>query len=134
MLRNKDLRFICKDVCLRIENNETAFTNKAKKGQVLKIPIAHAEGNYFVDNETLHKLQENNQIIFRYCTSEGVVSPAVNPNGAIDNIAGICNENGNVLGMMPHPERVAEQTLGGDEGRLIFESIISRGRPACLPE
>jgi len=127
MLRNKDLRFICKDVCLRIENSETAFTNKTKRGQVLKIPIAHAEGNYFVNNETLHKLQENNQIIFRYCTPEGEVSSVANPNGASDNIAGICNENKNVLGMMPHPERVVEQILGGDDGRLIFESIINSG-------
>lgn len=125
MLRNKDLRFICKDVCLRVENNETAFTNETKKGQVLKIPIAHAEGNYFVENETLDKLQKNNQIIFRYCTPEGDDIPVANPNGAIDNIAGICNENGNVLGMMPHPERVIEHVLGGVDGRLIFESIIN---------
>ncbi|MBI4777328.1 phosphoribosylformylglycinamidine synthase subunit PurQ [Candidatus Desantisbacteria bacterium] len=131
MLRNESLRFICKDVYLRIENKETVFTRGTQTGQVLKMPIAHAEGNYFVDNETLSKLQKNNQIVFRYCTPEkddkGVVSftYADNPNGSIDNIAGICNENGNVLGMMPHPERAAEQILGGVDGRLIFESVIT---------
>lgn len=130
MTRNTSLRFICKDVFLRIENRETIFTKGAKTGQVLRMPIAHAEGNYFVDNETLNKLQKNNQIVFRYCTPErddnGIVSFSytANPNGSIDNIAGICNENGNVLGMMPHPERAAEQILGGVDGKLIFESVI----------
>jgi phosphoribosylformylglycinamidine synthase len=150
MLRNESLRFICKDVNLSCENRETVFTKGIKAGQALRMPIAHAEGNYFVDNETLNKLQKNNQIVFRYCATEeaqkhkdtktqsaffvfkedtldrGVSSFSYtdNPNGSIDNIAGICNENGNVLGMMPHPERAAEQILGCVDGRLIFESVI----------
>ncbi|MBU0701779.1 phosphoribosylformylglycinamidine synthase subunit PurQ [bacterium] len=126
MLRNESLRFICRNVYLRIENSKTVFTKGTQTGQILRMPIAHAEGNYFADNDTLNKLHENNQIVFRYCTPEGVVVPDANPNGAIDSIAGICNENGNVLGIMPHPERVTEQILGGVDGRLIFESIINR--------
>ncbi|MEK7274791.1 MAG: phosphoribosylformylglycinamidine synthase subunit PurQ [Candidatus Desantisbacteria bacterium] len=132
MLRNESLRFICKDVYLSIENRETIFTKGAKIDKVLRMPIAHAEGNYFADDETLNKLRENNQIVFRYCAPEmgdnGLVSFTYtdNPNGSIDNIAGICNENGNVLGMMPHPERAAEQILGGVDGKLIFESVIGQ--------
>jgi len=115
MLRNRDLHFICRYVDLRVENNKTPFTSKMTKGQVLKIPIAHNEGNYYVDGKTLKKLRSNNQIILRYCN---------NPNGSLDNIAGICNEKGNVLGMMPHPERCSEEILGTDHGKLIFESMI----------
>ncbi len=131
MLRNESLRFICKDVYLSIENRETIFTKGAKTDKVLKMPIAHAEGNYFADSETLNKLRENNQIVFRYCVPKtddnGVVSFVYdNPNGSIDNIAGICNKKGNVLGMMPHPERAAEQILGGVDGKLIFESVIGQ--------
>ncbi len=133
MLRNESLRFICKDVYLSIENRETMFTKGvkgAKTERVLKMPIAHAEGNYFADKETLSNLQKNNQIVFRYCKPEmddkGINSFTYtdNPNGSIDNIAGICNKKGNVLGMMPHPERAVEQILGGIDGRLIFESVI----------
>jgi len=115
MLRNRDLHFICRYVDLKVENEKTPFTSKLKKGRVLRIPIAHNEGNYFADDETLRKLKNNNQIIFRYCS---------NPNGSLEDIAGICNERGNVLGMMPHPERCSEALLGSDDGRLIFESMI----------
>lgn len=117
MLRNKNLHFICKFVNIRAEVIDTPFTNKLRKGQVLNIPIAHNEGNYYCDSETLKDLKKNNQIVFRYC------SP--NPNGALDNIAGICNKKRNVLGMMPHPERCGEEILGSISGRLIFESICA---------
>jgi len=124
MLRNKNIHFICKHVHIKTENNETPFTNKFEKNQILKIPIAHNEGNYYIDGERLKELKENKQIIFRYCSPGGEINGRYNPNGALDNIAGIINKEGNVLGMMPHPERSAESILGSRDGRLIFESII----------
>jgi phosphoribosylformylglycinamidine synthase subunit PurQ / glutaminase len=124
LLRNRSLKFRCETVYLRVENSDTAFTCKAKKGQVLRIPIAHGEGNYFAEPKTLAELKKNNQITFRYCDAEGNVSDEVNPNGAIENIAGIVNSAGNVLGMMPHPERASESVLGSEDGRIIFDSII----------
>jgi phosphoribosylformylglycinamidine synthase I len=124
MLRNRSLHFICKDVYVRVENAATAFTNACKPGQVLKIPIAHAEGNYYTDPVTLAGLQANAQVVFRYCTADGKVTLETNPNGSLDNIAGIRNAEGNVLGMMPHPERCAEELLGNEEGRIIFQSMI----------
>ena len=108
MLRNKSLHFICKDVYLKVENAATPFTGLCKSGQVLKVPIAHADGNYYTDPVTLAGLQANAQVIFRYCDCDGKVTPEVNPNGSLDSIAGIRNAEGNVLGMMPHPERAAE--------------------------
>lgn len=125
MLRNRSLHFICKDVCVRVENAATPFTGACKPGQVLKIPIAHAEGNYYTDPVTLAGLQANAQIVFRYCDAEGKVTPEANPNGSLDNIAGIMNDKGNVLGMMPHPERCAEELLGNEDGRVIFQSMIA---------
>jgi len=125
MLRNKNLNFRCQDVYLRVENTNTPFTHKASFKQVLKVPIAHGEGNYYCEPETLKQLQENGQIVFRYCDREGEVTPKANPNGALDNIAGIINEKGNVLGMMPHPERCSEKLLGGEDGKIIWESIIA---------
>jgi len=125
MLRNKNLSFICKYVTIRTENIKTPFTNKCKKGQALRIPIAHNEGNYYVDKDTLKKMKSNGQIVFRYCDEDGGVSPSANPNGSLDNIAGIVNEAGNVLGMMPHPERSSEKLLNSEDGRLIFESMIA---------
>jgi phosphoribosylformylglycinamidine synthase I len=122
--RNTSLQFICKDVFIRTENEKTAFTGQIKKGQVLQIPIAHAEGNYYADNQTIKELEANGQIIFKYCTSDGKVTDKANPNGAIANIAGICNKEGNVLGMMPHPERAAEAELGSKDGLLIWKSIL----------
>lgn len=124
MLRNTSLNFICKDVYVKVENATTSFTNHCDSGQVLKIPIAHADGNYYTDPVTLAGLQANAQVLFRYCTPEGKVTPEVCPNGSLDNIAGIMNAQGNVLGMMPHPERSAENALGNDDGRLIFLSVL----------
>ena len=124
MLRNTSLNFICKDVHIKVENAATRFTNQCQSGQVLKIPIAHADGNYYTDPVTLGGIKANAQVIFRYCTAEGKVIPEANPNGSLDNIAGIINPEGNVLGMMPHPERCAEALLGNADGRLIFLSML----------
>jgi len=124
MMRNKNLRFICRDVYVRVEKTDTPFTRECKEGQVLRIPIAHSDGNYYTDPDTLKELEDNHQIVFRYSTKNGEVTEGANPNGAINNIAGICNRRGNILGMMPHPERCSEAILGNDDGRLIFESIV----------
>jgi phosphoribosylformylglycinamidine synthase subunit PurQ / glutaminase len=124
LLRNRSLKFRCETVYLRVENSDTAFTCKAKKGQVLRIPIAHGEGNYFAEPKTWAELKKNNQIAFRYCDAKGNVNDEVNPNGAIENTAGVINSSGNVLGMMPHPERASESVLGSEDGRIIFDSII----------
>jgi phosphoribosylformylglycinamidine synthase len=124
MLRNTSLNFICKDVYVKVENAATPFTGQCESGQVLKVPIAHADGNYYTDPVTLAGLQANAQVIFRYCTANGKVTPEANPNGSLDNIAGIRNAAGNVLGMMPHPERCAESMLGNEDGRLILASMV----------
>ena len=129
MLRNKSLHFICRETYVKVENAATPFTNVCKSGQVLKIPIAHADGNYYTDPVTLASLQANAQVVFRYCTADGNVTPEACPNGSLNNIAGIRNAEGNVLGMMPHPERCAESILGNEDGRAIFQSMIaSSGR------
>jgi len=125
MMRNKTLKFICKDVLLKVENMNTPFTNKIPEHRLVRMPIAHAEGNYFVQGEILAKLEKNRQIVFRYCDAHGKATESANPNGSLGNIAGIINERGNVLGMMPHPERCSEKALGNEDGRLIFESILS---------
>lgn len=124
LMRNKGLSFICGDVFLRVENNKTPFTLKYDKGDVLSVPIAHMDGNYFTDEATLRKLNDNGQVVFRYSTHNGEITDVANPNGALENIAGICNEKGNVLGMMPHPERCSESILRGVDGRDLFESIV----------
>jgi phosphoribosylformylglycinamidine synthase len=124
MLRNSSLRFICKDVYVKVENAATNFTNRCDSGQVLKIPIAHADGNYYADPVTLAGIQANAQVVFRYCDPGGKVTPTANPNGSLDNIAGLINARGNVLGMMPHPERCAESLLGNEDGRLLFMSML----------
>jgi len=124
LLRNRDLHFLCKTVTLKTGGKKIPFTQKIPSGKILKMPIAHMEGNYFIDEGGLKTLQDNEQIIFRYCEEDGRVSEAANPNGALFNIAGICNRQGNVLGLMPHPERVSESILGGKEGRLLFESLL----------
>lgn len=121
MLQNRSLKFICKYVHLKVENHNTPFTQFEKS--VIRLPIAHKQGNYFIDPDGLKRLIDNQQIVFRYCTPEGEVTDEANPNGAVYNIAGIINEQGNVLGMMPHPERSCEEILGSTDGRLIFESI-----------
>ncbi len=125
MLRNRSLHFICRETYVKVENAATPFTNGCRSGQVLKIPIAHADGNYYTDPVTLASFQANAQIILRYCTADGKVTPEACPNGSLDNIAGIRNAEGNVLGMMPHPERCAEAMLGNEDGRMIFESMIA---------
>jgi len=123
LMRNAGLHFICKHVGLKLENPDTPFTREVDPGKVLSIPIAHAEGNYTCDDETFAKLEQNGQIVFRYCDENGNVTPESNPNGARSNIAGICNEQRNVLGMMPHPERACEELLGSNDGRDIFRSL-----------
>ncbi|MGQ0665605.1 MAG: phosphoribosylformylglycinamidine synthase subunit PurQ [Nitrospiraceae bacterium] len=124
MLRNKSLHFICRDIYVRVENAATPFTNACMPGQVLKIPVAHADGNYYTDPVTLAGLQANAQVVFRYCMADGKVTSEACPNGSLDNIAGIRNAAGNVLGMMPHPERCAEDMLGNEDGRLILASMV----------
>ncbi|HVN47738.1 MAG TPA: phosphoribosylformylglycinamidine synthase subunit PurQ [Bacteroidota bacterium] len=124
LLQNRSLQFICKYLHLRVENAETNFTSTCKQGEVLEIPIAHGEGNYFTDPDTLKRLEDHHQIVFRYCDASGIVNDEANPNGSLNNIAGIINEQGNVLGMMPHPERVADPALRHTDGKKIFESII----------
>lgn len=120
MRRNKQLKFICKTVPLKVRNTNTPFTTQYREEEIIQIPVAHGEGNYYCDEETLQKLRANNQIVFTYCGD--------NPNGSIENIAGITNEKGNVLGMMPHPERAVDQLLGSDDGLKLFKSIVKQWR------
>ena len=124
MLRNSGLRYICRHVYIRVEQTDTPFTNSASKGQILKIPIAHNEGNWTVDDATLADLEKNRQVVFRYTIPDGSNDDAGNPNGAIHNIAGICNRERNVAGLMPHPERVVETALGSNDGLVIFRSMV----------
>jgi phosphoribosylformylglycinamidine synthase subunit PurQ / glutaminase len=126
MLRNNCLKFRCADSWLRVENTDTPFSNLLKKGQVIRVPVAHGEGNYYIDAEGLKTLEETGRIVFRYSTSDGEITQEANPNGSVHNIAGIVNEQGNVLGMMPHPERCIDELLGGTDGKLIFQSIVAR--------
>lgn len=125
MLRNKTLTFICKDTTLRTENNDSVFTRGMNKGEVLTVPIAHGEGNYYCDDDTLKKLQDKDLIAFRYCSENGELAEEFNPNGSRDHIAGILNEKKNILGMMPHPERASEEILSGVDGKKIWESILT---------
>lgn len=124
LMRNAGLRFICRDVHLRVERAATPFTAKYREGQVVRIPIAHADGNYFTDDETLARLEGEGQVAFRYADAGGAVTDAANPNGSRANIAGITNANGNVLGMMPHPERLADPMLSGTDGRAMFDGLV----------
>lgn len=123
MIRNRSLQFVCKEVILKTERFDTPFSNKAK--ELMRIPVAHGEGNYFIHSDGLKKIQDNDQILFRYCNEKGEYTQESNPNGSIANIAGILNKTNNVLGMMPHPERCSEEILGGTDGKLIFESILN---------
>lgn len=125
LLRNANLKFLCREVFLRVEQNNTAFTATYAKGQVINIPIAHHDGNYFTDAATLQSLEDNGQIAFRYCDKDGQVTPQANPNGSLGNIAGVYNKEKNVLGMMPHPERHADILLGGMDGRAMFASLLA---------
>lgn len=125
MLRNRDLKFHCEHVFVRVEQTDTPFTLRASRGQVLRIPIAHGEGNYFAEPDVLSALDRDGRIVFRYCTAEGEVTDDANPNGSARNIAGICNESRNVVGMMPHPERACESALGSTDGLVLFESVLA---------
>lgn len=125
MVKNESLNFVCKDVYLKIENEDTTYTKGILEKPVLKIPIAHGDGNYFADENTLNELEENNQIVFRYCNKQGNIETSANPNGSVKNIAGIINKKGNVLGMMPHPERSSDSVLGKTDGSLIFSAIVN---------
>lgn len=128
MLRNTSLSFICRFVNVKVENADTPWTNAARQGQVLRIPIAHGEGNYTADAATLAGLAEEGRVILRYCDGEGEVTAVANPNGSVDNIAGICGEGFNVFGLMPHPERASEEILGSTDGLLIWESVMAHYR------
>ena len=124
LMCNVGLKYVCKPVQVRVENAETPFTNAAAKGEVLTIPIGHMSGNYFCDAATLEELRRDDRIVFRYCSPSGEVIAAANPNGSLDNIAGICSPGGNVVGMMPHPERSAEPELGCTDGLKVFQSMV----------
>ncbi|HQT91057.1 MAG TPA: phosphoribosylformylglycinamidine synthase subunit PurQ [Candidatus Kryptobacter bacterium] len=124
LLRNANLKFICRQVYLRTETTATPFTSALKNGQVLKVPIAHGDGNYYADDSTLKNLEDKGQIVFRYSTADGQITPESNPNGSILNIAGIVNAKRNVLGMMPHPERASEQILGSASGVMVLKSVV----------
>lgn len=123
LLRNSNLKFICEHVNMRVEVTDTPFTSRCQRGQVLSVPIAHGDGNYFCDPGTLAELQRDDRIIFRYSDAQGGVTRESNPNGSLDNIAGICNRERNVIGLMPHPERASEELLGSNDGRIIFRSL-----------
>ncbi len=125
LMRNRNLDFICKEVYLTVVNDRTRFTADYRAGEVLKIPIAHGEGNYVAEAETIAELNDNGQVVFRYCDADGNITDAANPNGSLENIAGICNREGNVLGMMPHPERASEALLGSEDGKRVFTSLIA---------
>ena len=125
LLHNDTRKFICKNVHLKVQTDKAAFTAHCTKGQVLKVPIAHGEGRYYADADTLKQLNRDNRVLFRYCGPEGEETAAFNPNGSVENIAGICNAKRNVFGMMPHPERCADADLGNTDGRILFESLIA---------
>jgi phosphoribosylformylglycinamidine synthase subunit PurQ / glutaminase len=124
MLRNT-AKYKCEHVNVRVEQTDTPFTNLCEKGQVLRIPIAHGEGNYYADPETAAALEANRQVVFRYVSADGEITLAANPNGSLNNIAGICNAGRNVVGLMPHPERACESPLGSADGKIILESVVS---------
>ncbi|TVQ65280.1 MAG: phosphoribosylformylglycinamidine synthase subunit PurQ [Balneolaceae bacterium] len=124
MMHNEKLRFVCKNVSIRVENRNSLFTSSLREGQVLNIPVSHGEGNYFIDSDGLNRLEENRQVAFRYCDPNGNLTQESNINGSVSNIAGITNVKGNVLGMMPHPERAMESQLGSTDGVLFFESLF----------
>jgi len=125
LLHNTERKFICKNVFLKVQNSNTLVTSSVPKDKALKIPIAHGEGNYFNTPEELKKINENGQILFRYCDETGNITDESNPNGSIENIAGVCNEKKNVFGMMPHPERASDSELGNTDGKFLFESILN---------
>lgn len=125
LVRNSTLRFRCHSVSLKVERNDTPYTTGFQAGQVISIPINHGEGNYLDHPDAIARLERSRQVVFRYCDLSGKVTPDANPNGSANNIAGICNQEGNILGMMPHPERVVEALIGGSDGLPLFQSIVS---------
>lgn len=129
LIRNRDLHFICDRVPIRVENNQLPWTKAYSNHQVITVPIAHGEGRYYTDQDTLKSLEDNGQILFRYCSQTGEINDENNPNGSVDNIAGIINQKGNILGMMPHPERASDPLLRSIEGRGLFEGLIFKGQP-----
>jgi phosphoribosylformylglycinamidine synthase I len=129
LVRNDHLQFRCQWTNLRVESSASPFTNAAAEGQVLHVPIAHGEGNYFADPDTIAMLERDDRVLFRYCSEDGEITVAANPNGSLNNIAGITNEGRNVMGMMPHPERCCESLVGGVDGRAIFESLLATAIP-----
>ncbi len=126
LIRNRDLHFICDRVPLRVERNDLIWTSGYSSQQVITLPIAHGEGRYYADADVLKALEDNNQVLFRYCSSSGEIDEASNPNGSVDNIAGIINQQGNVLGMMPHPERASDSAIGSTEGLAIFARLLTK--------
>lgn len=124
LMRNANLRFVCKDVWLRVEETDSLFTRNYRARQVIRIPVAHHDGNYFADAETLRRIEDQGQVAFRYCDAGGRVTPEANPNGSLNNIAGVFNTQRTVLGMMPHPERLAEPLLGGIDGKAMFDGLL----------
>ncbi|MDP2387717.1 MAG: phosphoribosylformylglycinamidine synthase subunit PurQ [Bacteroidota bacterium] len=126
LLQNTERKFICKNVFIKAQNNDSLLTNSIPKDRALKIPIAHGEGRYFADEKTLKEMNENGQILFRYCDEKGEITDDANPNGATENIAGVCNAGKNVFGMMPHPERAADSILSNEDGKFLFESILKK--------
>lgn len=130
LIRNRQIRFVCKDVHLKVEAVDTPFSNAYAPGQVIRVPVAHHDGNYFADDATVKALESNGQIVFRYVDETGAATDQANPNGSVANIAGIANVRGNVVGMMPHPERLADPALGGTDGRGVFESLLRHLAPA----
>ncbi len=124
LLKNKSLRFVCEYVHVRVDNANTRFTSRCTRGEVLEIPVAHGDGNFFADPDTLKRIQDNDQIVFRYCDQSGELREKSNPNGSLEHIAGVINPEGNVLGLMPHPERCSDEVLGHTDGKKIFQSVI----------
>ncbi len=125
LVRNRDLHFVCDRVPLKVERTDLLWTNHYRTDEVITLPIAHGEGSYYADADTLKSLEDNHQVLFRYCSAEGKSDPLSNPNGSLNQIAGICNHQGNVLGMMPHPERASDPSLGGTDGLRLFEGMLS---------
>ena len=124
LMRNAELKFVCRDVLVRVETSQSLFTARYETGQVLRIPVAHHDGNYLADEDTLKQLEDREQIAFRYCDAEGALAEDANPNGSLDNIAGVYNESKSVLGLMPHPERLSDPLLGGNDGRPLFDGLV----------
>ena len=124
LMRNAHLKFVCADVHLKVETSQSLFTNRYQQGQVIRVPVAHAEGNYFADDATLKRIEDRGQVAFRYCAPDGTVDDTGNPNGSIRNIAGVFNESKTVMGLMPHPENAVEPMFGGTDGKALFEGLV----------